>query len=96
MAEELKLLGAIITNSINEIVKVCELRGEKFPNLSDPAQPSEFSQDGIRNDQRISDAIAYGVAAAAQLVATLQPPHVTLLTSSTKVRYKSVIFARTY
>ena len=90
MTEELKKLGAIISSSINTIINICELRGEEFPSLNFPAQSIEFSPDGIRNDRRIADAVSLGIAAAAQLVATLQPPHVTLLTSSTKVRFSIV------
>lgn len=85
MTEELKQLGAIIAKSIDSIVNVCELRNMEFPSLLQPAQPTEFTKNGIRNDPVITDAIALGVAAATQLVATLQPPHITLMLSSSKV-----------
>ena len=85
MTEDLKKLGEIIAGSISTITSVCELRGEEFPSLKIPAQPSEFSPNGIRNDHRILDAIALGVSAAAQLIATLQPPYESLMILSSKV-----------
>lgn len=85
MTEDLKKLRAILTNSIDKIIDICDKRGEEFPSLSEPARPSEFSPQGIRNDPGILEAIAFGVSAAAQLLATLQPPHVTLINSVTKV-----------
>lgn len=85
MSEDLKKLRAIINNSIDKIIEVCERRGEDFPSLNVPAHPSEFSPNGIRNDPGILDAIALGVSAASQLVATLQAPHVTLISSVTGV-----------
>ena len=85
MTEDLKKLREIINNSIDRIIEVCERRGEEFPSLSSPAHPSEFSPNGIRNDPGILDAIALGVSAASQLTATLQAPHVSLISSVTGV-----------
>ena len=89
MTEDLRKLKAILNTSIDRIIDICEIRGEEFPSLGSPAHPSEFSPSGIRNDPGILDAIALGVSAAAQLVATLQAPHVTLISSATGVSPQS-------
>lgn len=85
MTTELQALGQIIANSIAAITVVCDQTGKDFPSLSEPIHPSEFSPEGIRNDSRVTEAIALAVAAATQLVATLQSPPVTLTVSAFRV-----------
>lgn len=84
--EELKSLRTILTTSLDTIVSFCEKRNVEFPSLFDPAELSnEFSPRGIRNIPELAESIALGVSAAAQLVATLQNPSVTILSSSLRV-----------
>ncbi|KAJ3537872.1 hypothetical protein NM688_g6604 [Phlebia brevispora] len=71
---DLKSLRNILTSSIDSIIDVCEKQGEDFPRIEVPADPSELTQDGIRSDPQVRGAILLGVSAAAQLIATLQPP----------------------
>ncbi|KAI0087145.1 O-methyltransferase [Irpex rosettiformis] len=74
MTEVLINLRRILDEAVDTIVSVCERRNEDFPRLDTPADESEFSPQGIRNDREIVHAIKLGVAAASQLVATLQSP----------------------
>ena len=86
MSEDLTQLRDIIVGAVNTILGVCAQKGSEFPSLNKPAQPAEFSPDGVRNDPVVTDAITLGVAAAAQLIATLQPPAMTLYNSAARVR----------
>ena len=86
MASDLKALRDIIVASIDSIIAVCEETGKDFPKLSEPVQFSEFTPDGIRNHPKISDNIAVAVAAAFQLIQTVQSPPITLTTSAFRVR----------
>ena len=74
MAELLIDLRRILDEAIGTIISVCERRNEDFPHLDTPADPSEFSPEGIRNDPEVAQAIKLGVAAASHLVAALQSP----------------------
>ena len=74
MAELLIDLRRILDEAIETIISVCERRNEDFPHLDTPADPSEFSPEGIRNDPEVAQAIKLGVAAASHLVAALQSP----------------------
>ena len=85
MSEDLRRLRAIINSSIDTVLQACEARGVDFPKLDNPADESEFTADGIRNDARVAVAISLAVAAAGQMIATLQPPAMTMYTSATKV-----------
>ncbi len=67
-------LRRILDEAVDSIVAVCERRKEDFPRLDDLADESEFSSQGIRNDPDVAEAIKLAVAAASQLVATLQSP----------------------
>lgn len=74
MTEELKKLRKLIDAAIDEIIEVCDKQNQEFPSLDSPADPSEFSPHGIRNQPVIIDAIALGISAASQLIVTLQSP----------------------
>ena len=74
MTELLINLRRILDEAVDTIVSVCERRNEDFPHLDVPADPSEFSPEGIRNVPEVAEAIKLGVAAASQLVAALQSP----------------------
>lgn len=89
MAEDLEKLRKLINTSIDIIIETCKRRNEAFPRLDLPAALSEFSSSGIRNDPAIVDAIALGVSAASQLVATLQPPlaSVTAICGKVSIRF---------
>ncbi|KAF7791494.1 hypothetical protein EIP86_002510 [Pleurotus ostreatoroseus] len=84
MSEELSQLRNILVNAIDSILEVCSARGIDFPSLDKPADASEYAKDGVRNDPKVADAISLGVAAAAQLIATLQPPAMTLYSSAAR------------
>ncbi|KAI0085840.1 S-adenosyl-L-methionine-dependent methyltransferase [Irpex rosettiformis] len=79
MTEQLNGLRRILNEAIDDIIAACAKRNEEFPSIDNPAQPSEFSPHGIRNDPTVSHAIKLGVAAAHQLVATLQSPMQTVI-----------------
>lgn len=85
MSEELGQLRTILVRAVDSILEVCTARGIDFPSLDKPADASEYAKDGIRNDPKVADAISLGVAAAAQLIATLQPPAMTLYSSAARV-----------
>ena len=85
MSDDLKQLRDIIVGAVDSILGVCDATGKQFPSLDKPAEVSEFAQDGVRNDPKVTDAICLGVAAAAQLIATLQPPAMTLYNAATRV-----------
>ena len=85
MSSELEQLRKILNDALDRITVVCERRKTTFPSLDSPADPSELLPSGIRNDPEILDAATVGVAAAAQLIATLQPPAVTLISSAFRV-----------
>ena len=87
MASELRALRDIISSSIDNILNVCAETGKDFPSLNEPIHPSEFTPDGIRNHPQVADAIGPAVAAAFQLIQTLQSPPVTLTTSAFRVGY---------
>ncbi len=74
MTEILISLRRILDDAIGTVVSVCESRNEDFPRLDDPADPSEYSLQGIRNNPDVAHAIKLGVAAASQLISTLQSP----------------------
>ena len=57
MAELLIDLRRILDEAIETIISVCERRNEDFPHLDTPADPSEFSPEGIRNDPEVAQAI---------------------------------------
>ncbi|KAI5116033.1 hypothetical protein M0805_002088 [Coniferiporia weirii] len=78
MSEDLKSLLDIISSSVHTILDTCKKTGKEFPSLNHPAQPSEFSPDGVRNDPAVVESIGLIVAAATQLIATVQPPAVTV------------------
>ncbi|KAI5117485.1 hypothetical protein M0805_009548 [Coniferiporia weirii] len=82
MANDLKALRDIISSSVDRILDVCTATGKDFPSLDEPIKASEFSPDGIRNHPHIADNISLIVAAAFQLIATVQPPASTLATSA--------------
>ena len=86
MASDLKALRDILVSSIDNILAVCEETGKEFPKLSEPVHPSEFTPEGIRNHPKVSDNIAIAVAAAFQLIQTIQSPPVTLTTAAFRVR----------
>ena len=86
MTADLIALRDIISSSIDKIVEVCAATGKDFPSLDQPVHPSEFTPDGIRNHPEITDAIAFAVAAAFQLIHVIQPPTVTLATSAFNVK----------
>ena len=79
MSEDLRGLRRILNEAIDSILDICSRRNEDFPSLNVPCQPSEFSQQGIRNDPDVARAIKLGVAAAHQLAATLQSPLQTVI-----------------
>lgn len=85
MTAELLALRDIITSSIDAIVDACRATGVDFPSLDDPVQLSEFAPDGIRNRPEVVPHVASIVAAATQLVKTVQPPALTLATDAFKV-----------
>ncbi|KAI5119658.1 hypothetical protein M0805_007749 [Coniferiporia weirii] len=82
MASDLKALRDIISSSVDKIIDVCASTGKDFPSLDQPIQFSEFTPDGIRNHPQVADSIGLIVAAAFQLIATVQPPAGTLTTSA--------------
>ncbi|KAL5492808.1 hypothetical protein ACEPAI_4256 [Sanghuangporus weigelae] len=82
MASELEALRDIISTSVTKVLNICESNEKHFPSLSDPIHPSEFTPDGIRNHPAVAEQISVAVAAALQLVATLQPPVVNLWNSA--------------
>ncbi len=85
MAADLSKLRDIIVGAVDSILGVCAARDIAFPSLDSPADASEYAKDGVRNDPTVSEAISLGVAAAAQLIATLQPPAMTLYSSAARV-----------
>lgn len=85
MTSELLALKDIISSSIDAIVSSCVTAGQDFPSLNDPAQLSEFAPDGVRNRPDVVPHIALIVAAASQLMKTVQAPAVTLATDAFKV-----------
>lgn len=85
MAADLKALRDIISSSIDNILNVCAETGKDFPSLEQPIQFSEFTPDGIRNHPQVAEAIGPAVAAAFQLIQSLQSPPVTLTTSAFRV-----------
>ena len=85
MSEELQQLRDIIVGSIDAILGTCKRRNEDFPLLNIPAHASEFTIAGIRNDPSVVEASALAVAAATQLVATLQSPAITLASAASSV-----------
>ena len=87
MTSDLKALRDIISSSVDSIVDICESEGKPFPSLNEPVQLSEFTPDGIRNNTKVLDAVGLIVAAATQLIATVNPPSVTLTTSAFRVGY---------
>lgn len=87
MSSELQQLRAILNTTIDRILSVCSQQEQSFPSLNEPADLSELSQTGIRNHPEISDAIPLAVAAASQLIATLQPPTTTLCVAAARVSY---------
>ena len=86
MSDELQQLRDIIVDSVDKILASCGRRNEEFPVLNAPAHSSEFSQKGIRNDAAIIEASTVAISAAAQLIATLQPPAITLANAAGSVR----------
>ncbi|KAI5119663.1 hypothetical protein M0805_007754 [Coniferiporia weirii] len=82
MASDLKALRDIISSSVDKIVDVCESTKKDFPSLDQPIQFSEFTPDGIRNHPEVADNVGLIVAAAFQLIATVQPPASTLTTAA--------------
>lgn len=74
MADDLRKLQSLVNKAIDSILETCERRKEDFPRLDVPASPGDFFQGGIRTDPAVADAISIVVAAASQLIATLQPP----------------------
>ena len=78
MSSSLVALRDIIVSSINTIIAVCNETGCEFPSLDEPFHSSEFTADGIRNDPRMLHPIVHGIAAASQLIATLQAPATSL------------------
>ncbi len=78
MSEELQQLRDIIVGSIDTILLSCKRKDVDFPHLDDPALASEFESTGMRNDPSVAEASTLAVAAATQLVATLQSPAITL------------------
>ena len=87
MSDELQQLRDIIVDSVDKILASCGRRNEEFPVLNAPAHSSEFSQKGIRNDPAIIEASTIAISAAAQLIATLQPPAITLANAAGSVRH---------
>lgn len=85
MAEDLTKLRDIIVGAVDAILGVCAARDVAFPRLDSAADAGEYAKDGVRNDPEVADAISLGVAAAAQLIATLQPPAMTLYSSAARV-----------
>lgn len=86
MSEELEQLRALINSSIDNIIAACDRKQETFPSLFKPVDPSKLSTADIRHNPDVVKAVAVGVSAAAQLIATLQPPAVTLNISALRVR----------
>ena len=79
MTHELESLRVILNEAVDSIIAACKQKNEEFPSLNDSAHPSEFSPLGIRNDPVVSQAIKLGVAAAHQLIVTLQSPMQTMV-----------------
>ncbi|KAL5513561.1 hypothetical protein ACEPAH_3960 [Sanghuangporus vaninii] len=82
MANELEALRDLVSSSVSKVLDVCERTNKDFPSLNKPVHPSEFSPEGIRNHPAVSEHITVAIAAATQLVATLQNPLVNLWNSS--------------
>ncbi|KAI0825595.1 S-adenosyl-L-methionine-dependent methyltransferase [Irpex lacteus] len=74
MTSDLQSLRDILNSAIDTILTTCSQKNADFPSLDTPAQPSEFTAESIRNDPTVAHAIKLGVAAASQLIVTLQSP----------------------
>lgn len=74
MTSDLQNLREILNTAIDTILTTCSQKNADFPSLDSPAQPSEFTAESIRNDPNVAHAIKLGVAAASQLIVTLQSP----------------------
>lgn len=74
MTSNLISLRDILNSAIDTILTTCSQKNTEFPSLDSPAQPSEFTAESIRNYPAVAHAIKLGVAAASQLIVTLQSP----------------------
>ncbi|KAI0320587.1 O-methyltransferase [Amylostereum chailletii] len=80
MADILQSLATIIVESVSVISLRCTETGKHFPTLDE--EFTDQSQE-IRSDGDVESATIRIVAAAAQLIATVRPPSLTLLDRST-------------
>lgn len=65
-------LSAIISSAVANIDAAYAAQGVTFPSLDEPFRPSPM-------DGKVQDATNLIIAAAAQLIATVRPPPLTLL-----------------
>jgi hypothetical protein len=72
-------LSAIISSAVANIDAIYAAEGATFPSLDDPFRPSPL-------DGKVQEATDLIIAAAAQLIATVRPPPVTLLEAAGSVR----------
>ena len=86
-------LQAILNTSLTNLLAICDEEKRDFPSLDSPVDPSEFTPQGIRNDPRVQREITHAVAAAYQLIATLQSPIVTLIVAATAVSFRFVVYS---
>lgn len=72
MCTPLSAISNILTSGIANIESAYVQRGVPFPSLDEPFQPSEFDDGDLMETTNLV------LAAAAQLIAMLKPPHQTL------------------
>ncbi|TFK34635.1 O-methyltransferase [Crucibulum laeve] len=80
MASTLIDLASLISSSVESINTRCKILSTEFPSLDQA--PQNEHEDHIRQDPDVVYATSVAVAAAYQLIATIQPPAKTLLMSS--------------
>ena len=86
MLADIKALRNIISTSVDTIINVCEGADVDFPSLDEPVEPVEFGLGSIRNQPKVTEAIALITAASAQLAAIVRPPQQSLSNATLAVR----------
>ena len=85
MSTDLEKLRDLIVNSVDIVVEACRNRGCDFPGLDEPTDSTKSTTKAVRDDPDVADAIRVCVAAASQLVVSLQQPATTLFNVAMRV-----------
>ena len=83
MLSDLKALRDIISSSVDSIVDAYEAAGVDFPSLNEPFPCTSGDE---RKQPNVAEAESKVIASAAQLIATVQDPHQSLLNFMLSVR----------